>query len=135
MKGLPITLMAALQIGCASGQGLGESEGLEAALNRTIPALLEETKTPGMVVAVIDPEGGSFSRGWGFADLETKAPLTERTPIMVASVSKSWGAWGVMRVVQEKGLDLDAPLSRYVKRWHLGSSQFDPREVTCEPAT
>ncbi len=48
----------------------------------------------------------------------------------VASMSKWLTAWGVMTLVEEGRIDLDAPVSRYLTRWSLPPSDFDNEEVT-----
>lgn len=48
----------------------------------------------------------------------------------VASLGKWLTAWGVMALVQEGQLDLDAPVSDYLSRWQLPASEFDASGVT-----
>lgn len=48
----------------------------------------------------------------------------------VASMSKWLTAWGVMTLVEQRRIDLDAPVSRYLTRWRLPPSAFDNDEVT-----
>lgn len=48
----------------------------------------------------------------------------------VASLSKWITAWGVMTLVEQRRVDLDAPVSRYLTRWHLPPSKFDNDRVT-----
>lgn len=48
----------------------------------------------------------------------------------VASVSKWVTAWGVLALVDEGKLDLDAPVDRYLRRWKLPESGFDNEQVT-----
>lgn len=48
----------------------------------------------------------------------------------VASMSKWVTAWGVMTLVEQHRIDLDAPVSRYLTRWHLPPSAFDNNAVT-----
>lgn len=48
----------------------------------------------------------------------------------VASVSKWLTAWGVMTLVEQGRIDLDAPASRYLTRWQLPASAFDDDQVT-----
>lgn len=48
----------------------------------------------------------------------------------VASMSKWITAWGVMTLVEQHRIDLDAPVSRYLNRWHLPPSEFDNDDVT-----
>jgi CubicO group peptidase (beta-lactamase class C family) len=52
------------------------------------------------------------------------------TVFQSASLSKWITAWGVMALVQEGKLDLDAPVSTYLTRWALPESKFDNRKVT-----
>ena len=57
-------------------------------------------------------------------------PVTPDTVFQVGSISKPVTAWGVMRLVQQGKLDLDAPVDRYLTRWHLPPSPFDADGVT-----
>jgi len=52
------------------------------------------------------------------------------TLFQVASMSKWFTAWGVMTLVEKGRIDLDAPVSRYLKRWKLPPSEFNNDEVT-----
>ena len=52
------------------------------------------------------------------------------TVFQTASLSKWITAWGVMALVQERKLDLDAPVSIYLTRWALPESKFDNNKVT-----
>ncbi len=55
-------------------------------------------------------------------DRDTRFPL--------ASMSKWVAAYGVMQLVQAGKIDLDAPISRYLKRWQLPAGEFDHEGVT-----
>jgi CubicO group peptidase (beta-lactamase class C family) len=48
----------------------------------------------------------------------------------VASLGKWLTAWGVMSLVEEGRIDLDAPVSDYISRWQIPASQFDASGVT-----
>lgn len=52
------------------------------------------------------------------------------TVFQTASLSKWLTAWGVLALVDQGKLDLDAPVSRYLKRWTLPPSAFDNDQVT-----
>ena len=58
------------------------------------------------------------------------AAVNADTVFQTASLSKWLTAWGVMALVEQRKLDLDAPVSRYLKRWTLPLSAFDNNEVT-----
>ena len=57
-------------------------------------------------------------------------PVDERTVFQVASLGKWITAWGVMALVEEGRIDLDAPVSTYLTRWQLPASEFDSSGVT-----
>lgn len=57
-------------------------------------------------------------------------PVDRDTIFQVASLSKWVTAWGVMTLVDEGRIDLDAPISTYLTRWHLPDGVFDETQVT-----
>lgn len=57
-------------------------------------------------------------------------PVNRNTVFQVSSLSKWVSALGVMKLVEEGKLDLDAPVSRYLTRWQLPPSEFNNEEVT-----
>ncbi len=56
--------------------------------------------------------------------------VDEHTIFQVASLSKWLTAWGVMKLAEEGRINLDAPVSRYLTRWQLPTSEHDQDEVT-----
>ena len=57
-------------------------------------------------------------------------PIDDHSLFQMASVSKWVTAWGVMTLVEAGRIDLDAPVSRYLKRWQLPESAFANDAVT-----
>lgn len=57
-------------------------------------------------------------------------PVDGDTLFQVASMSKWITAWGVMTLVEKRRIDLDAPVSRYLKRWRLPPSDYNNDDVT-----
>ncbi|WP_394746862.1 serine hydrolase domain-containing protein [Spongiimicrobium salis] len=56
--------------------------------------------------------------------------VDRNTVFQLASLSKFVSAIGVLKLVQEGNLDLDAPASQYLSRWQLPKGDFDRNEVT-----
>jgi len=56
--------------------------------------------------------------------------VDRNTVFQVASLSKFVTAIGVMKLVQDGKLNLDAPASGYLKRWQFPKSDFDNNAVT-----
>jgi CubicO group peptidase (beta-lactamase class C family) len=57
-------------------------------------------------------------------------PVDRDTVFQVASLSKWTTAWGVMVLVEQGRVDLDAPVARYLTRWALPETGFDNDGVT-----
>ncbi|MBB1440343.1 beta-lactamase family protein [Shewanella sp. SG41-4] len=56
--------------------------------------------------------------------------VTRDTVFGVASLGKWVAAFGVMKLVEQGKLELDAPVANYLTRWQLPPSQFDNEQVT-----
>ncbi len=59
-----------------------------------------------------------------------EAPVGPQTLFQVASLSKWLTAWGVMNLVEDGRIDLDAPVATYLTRWRLPDGPFDEDGVT-----
>ena len=99
-------------------------------LDQVVPELLEQYQVPGTAVALVHGGRVAWSKGYGLADEATGTPVTPETVFQVASLSKPVTAWGVLRLVAQRKLALDAPVESYLTRWHLPPSEFDHAEVT-----
>lgn len=58
-----------------------------------------------------------FSRSVGFSNLEKQIPLTDSTPIHVASISKTATALAVMRLSDQNKIDLNKKVKHYVENF------------------
>lgn len=99
-------------------------------LDRLLPSLMEAHHVPGVAVSLIHDGRVAWVQGYGVADKSEDIPVTENTVFQAASISKSVTAWGVMRLVEQGKVDLDAPVSTYLSRWKLPPTSFDSNEVT-----
>lgn len=57
-------------------------------------------------------------------------PVDRNTIFQVSSLSKWVSAVGIMKLVEDGKLDLDAPVGKYLTRWQLPPSRYDNEEVT-----
>jgi CubicO group peptidase (beta-lactamase class C family) len=99
-----------------------------ASLDERVPALLLRYAVPSAAVSVVH-DGRTITRSWGVADLVTGRVPSDATLYNVASISKVVTAWGVMRLVEQGEVELDAPISRYISRFKL------PRSATNDGVT
>jgi CubicO group peptidase (beta-lactamase class C family) len=98
----------------------------DAAAFMTAAAELIETDNRGNVAFRLIESGETA--GEHFASIGE--PVDADSRFQVASVSKWFTAWGVLRRVDAGDVDLDAPVSRYLTRWQLPESGFDNDQVT-----
>jgi CubicO group peptidase (beta-lactamase class C family) len=76
-----------------------------------VDKLREELGIPGMSLAVLHRQQVLFADGFGYANLEKKIPATPETPYNIASLTKTFSAAVLMKLVEEGRLDLDAELA------------------------
>ncbi|MGH6614378.1 serine hydrolase domain-containing protein [Sphingomonas sp.] len=93
-------------------------------------ALLAAAAQPVATVRVaFDRRGETAVSVSGVADLATQRPVTADDPVRVASISKLVMAIGVMRLVEQHKLDLDADVSTLLG-WSLRNPAFPDRRIT-----
>jgi len=83
-------------------------------LRARVAAVLAREGVPGVGLAVVDRDGVRWSGGVGLADRDSGKPVTADTQFRVASITKSFVALGVMRLVEHGRLDLDRPLREFM---------------------
>jgi CubicO group peptidase (beta-lactamase class C family) len=82
---------------------------------------------PGAVLVVVKDGRTLLAKGYGFADLEKRVPVTpERTVFRVASVSKLFTATAVMQLVERGRLGLDDDVNVHLRRFKLPSHYLEP---------
>jgi len=69
---------------------------------------------PGLSIAVAVDGQIVYSEGFGYADLEQRVAAWPTTKFRIGSVSKSLTAVGLIQLVEQGKIDLDAPIQKYV---------------------
>ena len=99
-------------------------------LDQRIPELLNDFLVPGAAIALIENGEIILQKGYGYSNIDKGTLVTPTTGFNIGSISKTFAAWGVMKLVQEGKIDLDAPAEKYLTRWHFPDSEFDADKVT-----
>src|SRR5258708_2956587 len=86
---------------------------------RSLGERMTELCTPGVSVAVIDNFEVAWAKGFGIRKIGERAAVRPDTPFQAASISKPVFALAVMRLWQDKSIDLDADIRTYLKSWQL----------------
>jgi serine beta-lactamase-like protein LACTB len=89
-----------------------QSEAIDAARSHVTQNLLP--KAPGVSIAVGYDGIIVWSEGFGVADVAAQKPVTTNTQFRIGSVSKPLTAAGLMLLVEQGKIDLDADIHQYV---------------------
>ena len=92
-----------------------------------------DNRIPGLSVAVLQNQQVVFAEGFGYADLENRIPATPDTPYNIASLSKTFAAAILMKLVEEKRLDLDTSIADSLKnsRFTYDVGTFEGHATVC----
>jgi CubicO group peptidase (beta-lactamase class C family) len=120
-RGAPVALAAILALAlatasCRRGGVAGGARG-----HAALPARVDELfarfaagLSPGCALAVIDHGRVVLAKGYGFADLGRRLPITPRTRFDIASTSKQFTAASVLLLAARGRLSLDDDVRKYV---------------------
>lgn len=93
-------------------------------------SLIDKYNPQGASVAIIENGKIAEVKNYGKANVEKKISVTDKTTFKIASISKVVTAYTIMQLVDEGKLALDTPISSYLTRWKLPSSEFHNDKVT-----
>ena len=108
MKGIAASLLIAWVLGTTAVAAAADRVG------DFVNAYLKEKQVPGCALMVRHNGKVVLAAGYGFANLEHNVPVTPQTVFQSGSVGKQFTAMAVMILIEEKKLDLDDPISKYL---------------------
>jgi len=83
-------------------------------LDKKIQQLMKDGNVQGLAISVFNKNRQVYKKVFGYKRFDTKEPLQTNTNFYGASLSKSVFAVLVMKMVQEKVIELDKPLESYL---------------------
>lgn len=86
-------------------------------------------RSNGVSIAVIQNYEIVWARGYGWADEKEQRPVTVNTLFQAASISKSINSMGILKLPQDKKLDLNADINQYLTSWKFPYSA-DSKKIT-----
>ena len=81
---------------------------------REIPELMRKGEVPGLSIAVVRKGKIVWDNAFGVTNVETKTPVEADSVFEAASLSKPVFGYMVLKLVDQKKIDLDTPLSTYL---------------------
>ena len=94
----------------------------------TLTAAMQKAGVPGVSVAVIQDFAIHWTRGYGVADVATRAATTPTTLFQAASISKPVTAMAVLKAVQDGKLSLDDDVNRWLTSWKVPASEHTAQQ-------
>src|SRR6185503_4033864 len=111
---LPTAVRRALVVLLAIGASAAQAQTPNVpSFERRVEADRNALKIPGLSIIVIQNGEVLSARGFGYADVEHRIQATPDTLYHIASLTKTFTAILVLRLVEQGKLDLDEPVSRY----------------------
>jgi CubicO group peptidase (beta-lactamase class C family) len=83
-------------------------------IERQLPTLMQEMKVPGVSVTLVKDGNVAWTKNFGIKDVRTQEPVSNETMFEACSMSKPVFAYVVMKLAEQKKIDLDTPLSKYL---------------------
>ncbi len=103
-------MLSCLLMAMVSAPAMGQrarDPGLGARVDRLVEGYRIGRHVPGIAIAVVRSGTVIKAKGYGFANLELKAPVTPETVFGLGSISKQFTATAIMQLVEDGKVRLD----------------------------
>jgi len=111
-----------LLAGCTDGGGSSSAPNYETTISRMTTYIqnhMAQNQVTGLSIALVDGQKVVWARGFGYADKEANVLAGADTIYEIGSLSKTFAAMAVMRLVDEGLMDLDQPLTTYLPGFYI----------------
>src|SRR5882757_1646109 len=106
--------------------------GSERLFSAWVEAQIAYRGLPGIAVGVVSNQDLVWAKGFGFADIKAKIPMTPATKFRVASNSKLFTAIAIMQLREDGKLRLDDPVVNYLPWFKPKPAGDDDGPITIE---
>jgi len=126
--GTRILALATLGAVATTSGGAQSSDARFDAIARLTQEKMKEFGVPGVALGIL--HNGTVSiRGLGITNVEDSLPVTSHTVFPIASISKTFAATAMMRLVEQGKVDLRAPVRTYIPEFKV-RDEVATRDVT-----
>ena len=88
-------------------------------IEKKVKELLKKANIPGLSLIVIGPDQQVLIKEYGYADLESKTPLTPETKFELCSTSKAFTGLAILQCEADGLLNLDDPVSKFFPEFYM----------------
>lgn len=103
-------------------------EATVAKIEGIVQKAMTDSTTPGLAMCIVKDGQVVYSKGFGFADVESKRPVTPQSVLIQASVTKSLVAMTIMKLAEQGKIDLDKPVTAYLPYFTMTDERY--KEIT-----
>lgn len=107
---LGLVAVLALVVGSAESHAKSLDEKFDEYL--TAAARVQQFQGAALVARNGEP---LFAKGYGYAEIATKLPISDQTVFLIGSVTKQFTATAIMQLVEQGRIALDSPLTAYLR--------------------
>jgi putative pyoverdin transport system ATP-binding/permease protein len=100
-------------------------------IEEKVGELIDKGDIPGLTLVILRPDQPDYIKGFGIADNDTEAPVTEETLFEIASCSKSYTGLAAAIVLQQGLINLKDPVTKYLP-YFKPTFEGEPQEITLE---
>lgn len=123
---------AAEQAPAAAVTAEGEVQGAIRLFTAWMEGQMLYRHLPGVAIGVVADQQLVWSKGFGFADVERRTPMTPQTKFRMASHSKLFTATAIMQLREQGKLRLDDPVSKHLPWFRVKRAAEEDPEITIE---
>jgi D-alanyl-D-alanine carboxypeptidase len=116
----------------ANVAGDADVQGAERLFSAWIDGQIAYRGLPGVAVGVVSDQELIWSKGFGYADIKAKLPMTAKTKFRMASNSKLFTAIAIMQLREEGKLGLDDRVVKYLPWFKAKPAGDDDGPITIE---
>ena len=121
-----IIFILIISIGCSKEN----IDSNEKKVDSLIVDAIDSNDLPGLSISIMKNGEMVYSKGFGYADIESKTKIIpSSTKFRIGSFSKTLTASALMKLVEEKKLDLDESIHTYVPEFPKKNWDFSLRHM------
>ncbi|WFR58053.1 serine hydrolase [Anaerocolumna sp. AGMB13025] len=113
-----IVCLSSLFVSAAEKETGGEFSKIDSFIEKE----MKDCRIPGLSLGIVKENKIIYQKGYGVAD-PTGRSVTPETPFLIASLSKSFTAMAILKLAEEKKLELDKPVQAYIPGFQLADSK------------
>ena len=131
MNRLIITILLALFFQQSSGQvKKTDYKDLLPIIDIWLDGQKDFDRLPGISVSIVQDQELIFSKGYGYADLEKKIPMTAETICSICSISKLFTSVGIMQLWEKGVVRLDDSLKALLPQFNMKQQYSETVPIT-----